>query len=395
MWAAAARPPPGPLQPQPGRGEAETLMPSFCPRAAKVPRTQREGGSETRPRGRPSLRRLQTRPPSAGSGPAPGVRCCSLGPPEGRGVWGPSVGRGGGATGELSSLHARPCPALLHPGPRWATDGYGRMLVLNKKTCFSSPQPCYDEQKRAFGSSVHPKAHGNPGAAPVGVDPPPTTSRGLPVLCLAGQGWPHRDVSLGPTPPPRGAGLEGPAGPPLPGSPHLWTPAGAGVPPAVAGLAPPRWPGAPTRAGGPHTRRSRQLTGAGSPLSQAWPWGRQAARCPGSRTRDRCTQMCRRWTGSRSRRRSARRSLAGGTGAQCGPGSPVRGARGAWQGGAWGGDAQDPRCLLPLPGGQQALCPHPHPRSPPAHPSLGRPAHSPTGVWRLAPGVGPSFPLPP
>lgn len=294
-------------------------------------------------------------------------------------MWGPSVGRGGGAAGELSSLHVRPCPALLHPGPRGATEGYGRIVILNKKTCFSSPQPCYDEQKRAFGSSVHPKAHGNPGAAPVGADPPSPHHKhraSCSVLGRSGLGPPGCELGADLTS--SGGGLEGPAGPPLPGSPHLWTPAGAGVPPAGAGLAPPRWPGAPTRAGGPHTRRSRRLTGAGSPPSQAWPWGRRAARCPGSRTRDRCTQTCRRWTGSRSRRRSARRSLAGGTGAQCGPGSPVRGARGTWRGGARGEDAQDPRCLLPLPGGQRALRPHPHPRSPPAHPSLGRPAHSPT-----------------
>lgn len=155
----------------------------------------------------------------------------------------------------------------------------------------------------------------------------PPTSIGLPVLCLVGRGRPHRDVSSGLPPPPQG-GLEGPGGPPPSGSPHLWTPAVAGAPPGVAGLAPPRWPRAPTQAGGPHTRRSRRPTGAGSPPSQAWTWGRRAARCPGSRTCDRCTRTCRRWTRSRSRRRSARRSLEGAQALSAVQGAPCEGAVG-------------------------------------------------------------------
>ena len=172
-------------------------------------------------------------------------------------------------------------------------------------------------------------------------------------------------------------GARGPGGPPPPGCPHLWTPAAAAAPPAVAGLAPPRRPGAPTQAGGPHTRRSRRPSGAGSPPSQAWPWGRRAARCPGSRTRGRCTRTCRRWTGSRSRRRSARRSLAGDRGAQR-PREPARGGRGA-------GGAGMPR----NPAASSAPA---KPRPPPAHPSPGQAAQSPT--WPLRPPREWSRPLP-
>lgn len=49
-----------------------------------------------------------------------------LGPSEGWGVWGPSAGRGRGATGELSSLHIRAqlCSSLVPGRPRKGVDGY-------------------------------------------------------------------------------------------------------------------------------------------------------------------------------------------------------------------------------------------------------------------------------
>lgn len=186
-----------------------------------------------------------------------------------------------------------------------------------------------------------------------------------------------RQLGAAPTSP---GGARGPGGPPPPGCPHLWTPAAAGAPPAVAGLAPPRRPGDPTQAGGPRTRRSRRPSGAGSPQSQAWPWRRRVARFPRSRTRGRCTRTCRMSTGSRSRRRSARRSLAGERGAQR-PREPVRGGCGAGRGSAWGGDAEDPCCLL-CPRGQRALTPAqaPPPSCSPLSGASGSVPHVATGV---------------
>lgn len=94
--------------------------------------------------------------------------------------------------------------------------------------------------------------------------------------------------------------------PPFPALPYLWTRAWA-----ARGPHHPRWPEVPTRAGAPRTGWCHRPTRAGSPLRWSWPAGRWTAKCPGRRTGDRCTRMCRRQTGSRSRHRSSRRSLGG------------------------------------------------------------------------------------
>lgn len=91
---------------------------------------------------------------------------------------------------------------------------------------------------------------------------------------------------------------------PFPALLYLWTP-------AWAGTCPPPWPGVSRRAGALRARWSRRLTGAGSPPHRAWPRGQPAAKCPRRSTCGHYTQTCRRRTGSRSRRRSARRSLVG------------------------------------------------------------------------------------
>ena len=248
-------------------------------------------------------------------------------------------------------------------------------------------QPCCKEHGWAFDAYLHPKpkkAHRKYGAR----EPPPLLVWGsgtAPPPCMGLGNRPLLVWGSGTAPPGKGLGTA-----PAPGSPYLWTPGGAATRLAAAGRRPPHWPGAPTQAGGPHTRWSHQLTGAGSPPRRAWPSGWPAARRPDRRTRSHCTRTCGRRTGSRSRRRSARRSLRRGTGAVgVGSGEPCAEALGGLrEAGLGAGACPGPECRGRRPT-TVSCCP------PPARPSPGRVAHVPPWDHRLpAPDEGAWHPPP-
>lgn len=183
------------------------------------------------------------------------------------------------------------------------------MLVLNNKTKALSQQPRSGERGPCVTPASTPTEGSYRRLEPVGLVPAPLGG------VLLGSVSPVPGGDLGVHAPPTAIPTAGMALPALPGPLYLWTRAWAGTRPAVA--SPPQWPTAPPRARGPHTQWSRRQTRAGSPPRWSWGGGWRGAKRPGTRTGGHCTRTHRKWTGSRSHHRSARRNLDGQRGGRC------------------------------------------------------------------------------